>query len=84
MIVKDIRYKELSHFLVKKRIEAGITQSELAQRILKPQSFVSKYESFERRLDVIEFIDICIALNASPSFILKEFEQHAGQERINS
>ena len=77
-MVKDIRYKQLSHFLIKKRLDAGITQSELALKISKPQSFVSKYESFERRLDVIEFIDICVALNMSPSFLLKEFEEHAG------
>jgi len=84
VIVKDIRYKELSHFLVKKRIESGLTQSELANKIGKPQSFVSKYESFERRLDIIEFIDICIAMNTSSSLLLKEFEQHARQERIDS
>lgn len=75
-MVKDIRYKTFSHFLVQKRIEAGLTQSELAIKIKKPQSFVSKYESFERRLDVIEFIDICIAMNTSSYLILKEFEQH--------
>jgi transcriptional regulator with XRE-family HTH domain len=74
---KDSRYKEFSHFLVRKRIEAGLTQSQLAEKISKPQSFISKYESFERRLDVIEFIDICIALNTTSYILLKEFEQNA-------
>jgi len=83
-MIKDIRYKELSHFLVRKRIESGLIQIELANKIGKPQSFVSKYESFKRRLDVIEFIDICIAMNTCSYLLLKEFEQHARQERIDS
>lgn len=36
------------------RIEAGLTQAEVARQLRKPQSFVSKCESGERRVDVIE------------------------------
>jgi transcriptional regulator with XRE-family HTH domain len=48
--------------LIEVRKQANITQVELAQRLGKPQSFVSKYENAERRIDVIEFIDICEAI----------------------
>ena len=82
-MAKDIRYQIFSHYLVKKRIEAGLTQCELANKLGKPQSFVSKYESLERRIDVIEFVDICIAMESTPYLILKEFEQSAKQERID-
>lgn len=41
----------------------GVTQAELARRIGQPQSFVSKYERQERRVDVVEFVQIMNALN---------------------
>ena len=37
------------------RVDAGLTQADLAERLDKPQSFVAKVETQERRLDVIEF-----------------------------
>ncbi|ABV93843.1 hypothetical protein Dshi_2106 [Dinoroseobacter shibae DFL 12 = DSM 16493] len=37
------------------RLDAGLTQADLAERLDKPQSFVAKVETQERRLDVIEF-----------------------------
>jgi ribosome-binding protein aMBF1 (putative translation factor) len=40
----------------------GMSQWDLAEKIGQRQQFVSKYESCERRLDVIEFVDICRAL----------------------
>lgn len=43
----------------------GVTQAELARRIGQPQSFVSKYERQERRVDVVEFIHIMNALEAN-------------------
>ncbi|MBI1327495.1 MAG: helix-turn-helix domain-containing protein [Alphaproteobacteria bacterium] len=51
-------YRELISLLVKARKDAGITQQELAKSLKKPQSFVSKYESCERRLDIIEFVQV--------------------------
>jgi transcriptional regulator with XRE-family HTH domain len=44
------------------RKSAGLTQAELARQLKRPQSFVSKYESGERRLDILELRDICNAL----------------------
>jgi len=43
------------------RKESGLTQAQLAARIHKPQSYISKYESGERRLDFIEVMEICDA-----------------------
>lgn len=54
------------------RESAGVTQVEMAQRLGKPQSYVSKYESGERRLDVLEFADVCDALGASPATVLRD------------
>ena len=44
------------------RIEAGLTQTDLAARIEKDQTLVSRFESGERRLDVLEIREICLAL----------------------
>lgn len=44
------------------RLAADLTQTQLAKRLGTQQSFVSKYESGERRLDVLELREICQAL----------------------
>lgn len=61
--------------LKKIRLEKGITQLQLANMLGKPQSYVSKYESGERRIDVQEFIHICRALNEVPSQVIEEIER---------
>lgn len=58
------------------RERAGLRQAELAQRLGRPQSFVSKYESGERRLDLIELQGVCRALGISLQDFVKEFEQN--------
>jgi transcriptional regulator with XRE-family HTH domain len=52
------RYKRLIKRLVAARSVAGLTQAQVAQKLGRAQSYVSKYESGERRLDVVELIDI--------------------------
>jgi len=47
------------------RLKAGLSQTELADRLGIPQSFVSKYETGERRLDVGEVLEVCNALGLS-------------------
>ena len=51
--------ERLQKLLREVRKENGLTQSDLAARLKKPQSFVSKYESGERRLDLVELEEIC-------------------------
>lgn len=50
-----------------------ITQVELAERLGRPQSFVSKVERGERRLDVNEFCELAEALGHDPSELLRQF-----------
>lgn len=47
------------------RQKAGLTQKELAHQMGKYQSYVSKYESGERRLDYVELIEVLDACDAS-------------------
>jgi hypothetical protein len=57
--------------------ETASAPQELAKRLHKPQSFVAKYEGGERRVDVVEFIEICKAIEADPHKLLKVLIQHA-------
>jgi transcriptional regulator with XRE-family HTH domain len=66
------RYQLLTDWLVKKRKEANLTQAELAERLGKPQSYVSKYENGERRLDVVEFLEAVEAIGSDPGEIIKK------------
>lgn len=66
------RYDYFRLLLTEAREKAGLRQVEVALRLRRPQSFVSKIESGERRLDVVEFLDICAAIDADPVLMLKK------------
>ncbi len=59
-------YERLRSLLLERRKSAGLTQVELAKRLDRPQSFVAKYEIGERRLDVIEFIEVTSVIGCDP------------------
>jgi transcriptional regulator with XRE-family HTH domain len=65
-------YEAFRKLLLTVREEAGLTQLEVATRLSKPQSFVAKYEGGERRLDVIEFMEICEALKVDPNDLINK------------
>ncbi|WP_443969600.1 helix-turn-helix domain-containing protein [Sphingobium sp. CR28] len=68
------RYRSLIKKLVEARNAAGLSQSALALKLGTHQQFVSRYEIGERRLDVVEFIDIARLLNVDLA-ILTELPQ---------
>jgi transcriptional regulator with XRE-family HTH domain len=68
----------LSEVLRQIRIDAGLTQSDLAARIGRQQSYVSKYESAERRLDLVELELICEALAISTEKVLRRLKTLRG------
>lgn len=45
----------------------GLTQQQVADKLKRPQSYVAKIEGRERRLDVIEFVHLCRAMEADPA-----------------
>ncbi|RZG89698.1 XRE family transcriptional regulator [Acinetobacter pittii] len=55
--IHDPRYQDLIKKLIDLRESKNVTQVELARRLNKPQSYVSKIEILERRIDVIELCD---------------------------
>ncbi len=60
--VSTQQYRRFRALLIQARKAAGLTQVELAARLNRPQSFVSKVERGERRLDVIEFLEVARVL----------------------
>jgi transcriptional regulator with XRE-family HTH domain len=56
------------------RVEAGLRQVDLAKKLRQPQSFVSKYESGERRLDLLELTQVCRACGISLVSFVERFD----------
>jgi transcriptional regulator with XRE-family HTH domain len=76
-------YKLLCTLLIARRKDIGISQYDLADRLKRPQSFVAKVEGGERRMDVLEFLDIAHALDVDPCKILRavEIAYHTSQQQ---
>ena len=66
------RYELLRSELKKARLESAILQKDLAKTLKKPQSYISKVESGERNIDVIEYVSYCNALGLDPSKWLRK------------
>jgi len=69
------QYDRFRSLLVVARKNRGLTQVELARLLERPQSFVSKVERGERRLDVVEFLEVARALEIDVSGFLADLER---------
>jgi predicted transcriptional regulator len=70
--IYSAEYQQLCVLLRTLRREAGLTQVEVAERLDVPQSFVSKYESGERRLDVIELRHVVQAIGTTVETVMSQ------------
>lgn len=61
-------YKQLIEKLVKARIDVGLKQNDVAKKLKKPQSYISKIERCERRVDIIELQQIAKIYKKNISF----------------
>ena len=72
-------YKLLIDCVIQARLDAGLTQQAVADRIGKPQSYVAKVERMERRLDIIEYFELAEAIGFDPipqiTDVWKEYQQ---------
>lgn len=69
-------YNRFRKLLIEARKDAKLTQAELSVKLERPQSYVSKYERGERRLDLIEFLQITQALEIDPLAFIEELLRH--------
>ena len=70
--VHTAQYEQFRLFLIDARKRAGLSQAQLAIKLSRPQSFVSKFERGERRLDVVEFERVARALGIEPLRFLRK------------
>jgi transcriptional regulator with XRE-family HTH domain len=73
------KQQRLWSLLRRLRQEAGLHQTQLAKKLNRPQSFVSKYESGEKRLDIFQVQEICVALGSSLKEFVEIYERFADE-----
>ncbi|MDE6637464.1 MAG: helix-turn-helix domain-containing protein [Muribaculaceae bacterium] len=69
-------YQQLLDMLKSYRLERGVTQEQLASRLGVNQAIISKIETHERRLDVIELREICVAIGISFSDFIIQLDKN--------
>lgn len=74
-------YATFRAMLTEARERTGLTQMDVAKRLGKPQSYVSKYERGERRLDFVEFVLLAEILDLAPADFILEF-MHRRSEKF--
>lgn len=72
--IYSAEYQRLCLLLREIREEAGLTQNQVAERLDVPQSFVSKYEHCQRRLDVVELAHVAGALEQALWTVLSRLD----------
>lgn len=69
--VHSAEYREFLRRLRRARYDAGLTQVDVARRLRKPQSYVSKSEAGERRVDVIELLEFLHVYSVNPAAFIR-------------
>jgi len=77
----DYQRQKLQEVLRRFRKKNGVRQVELAEKLNVPQSFISKYEIGERRLDILELRRVCLALNISLKEFIQELEESLNEAK---
>jgi transcriptional regulator with XRE-family HTH domain len=73
-------YERFRELLIQARKDAGLTQVEVASLLKRPQSYVSKYENSERRLDLIEFLEIADVLRLDAVTVLRDLQAYIAEQ----
>jgi HTH-type transcriptional regulator/antitoxin HipB len=72
--LRSPRHEALRGLIVEKRKKAGLTQAEVAKRLKRYQSFIATVESGQRRIDVVEFLDLAEAIGFDPREAIKHLK----------
>jgi len=78
---KIIQHKKLIYLLKELRKKSALRQVEMAKQLDVPQSFVSKYESGERNLDILELRQICQVMGISLQDFVKKLEEELNETK---
>lgn len=69
--LRSARHRRMVEEIASARTAAGLTQRQLAAKLKRSSSYVSKLEAFERRLEFCEFVDIAQACGVDPADLVK-------------
>lgn len=69
--LRSARHRRLIEEIVRARKAAGLSQRELAARVKRSPSYISKFEAAERRLETCEFVDVCQVLGVDAPELLR-------------
>lgn len=72
--LRSVRHKRLRELLIAAREGSDLTQRQLSKKLRRGNSFVWKFEAGERRLDVLEFIELAQLLGLKASTLIKKIE----------
>ena len=72
--LRSVRHKRLRELLIAAREAGDLTQRQLSKKLRRGNSFVWKFEAGERRLDVLEFIELAQLLGLKASALIKKIE----------
>ncbi len=78
--LNTFEYDELITVLKEARNEKGVSQRELASRLGQSPRFVNHIEHKERRIDVVEFYQVCMALDVNPNVLFAQFIEKITQK----
>ncbi len=78
---RKIQQEKLLVLLKQIRHDKGIRQTELAEKLGVPQSYVSKYEAGDRRLDLLELRQICDAMGISIYEFIEKLEDRLNETK---
>lgn len=67
-------YQLFRSMLIEARVTSGLTQAQIAESLSKPQSYISKYERGERRLDFPEFVELADILGIDVVAFVKAYQ----------
>jgi len=73
------KHTQLRKLLTKARKDANLTQTALAHRLGRRQAYISRIERGERRIDVVEFLDLAHAIGLDPGRFIADFDRSSGR-----
>lgn len=73
-------HTKLRQRLTQRRLDLGLSQRSLAEKMNVLHSFIGKVETGDRRLDVFEFIEYCEALQLNAAEILQQLQQEIAEK----
>jgi transcriptional regulator with XRE-family HTH domain len=72
------RHELVKSALIEQRKAAGMTQSEVAEKLGRPQSYIAKVEGGERRIDIVELIDLAQVIGLDLGALLRDASKVPG------